>query len=88
MLKQLRLAEERGTGIPAVFGAMAENGSPAPRYEFDEQRTYFTVTLPAHPEHVALSALRESTFLSASGNREAALKRLEAAYQLLKSTAD
>lgn len=55
MLKELRLAEARGTGVPKVFQAMVENGSPPPRYEFDEQRTYFTVTLPAHPEYVALS---------------------------------
>jgi ATP-dependent DNA helicase RecG len=48
MLKELRLAEARGTGVPKVFRAMAENKSPPPRYEFDEQRTYFTVILPAH----------------------------------------
>lgn len=50
MLKELRLAEARGTGIRKVFLAMANNNSPPPRYEFDEERTYFTVILPAHPD--------------------------------------
>lgn len=49
MLKELKLAEARGTGIRKVFRAMIKNGSPPPRYEFDEARTYFTVILPAHP---------------------------------------
>lgn len=47
MLKELKLAEARGTGIDKVFRAMIENGSPPPRYEFDEERSYFTVILPA-----------------------------------------
>jgi ATP-dependent DNA helicase RecG len=52
LLKELRLAEARGTGIPKVFRAMAENDSPPPRYEFDKQRSYFTVILPAHSSRV------------------------------------
>ena len=52
-LKELRLAEARGTGIPKIRRTMEQNGSPAPRFDFDEGRTYFRVTLPAHPEHVA-----------------------------------
>ena len=49
MLKELKLAEARGTGIRKVFKAMLRNGSPPPIYEFDDERTYFTVILPAHP---------------------------------------
>jgi ATP-dependent DNA helicase RecG len=52
MLKELKLAEVRGTGIRKVFRAMAENGSPPPRYEFNDERTYFTVILPAHPDSI------------------------------------
>jgi ATP-dependent DNA helicase RecG len=48
MLKELRLAEGRGTGIRKIFRAMADNGSPPPHYDFDQERTYFTVILPAH----------------------------------------
>jgi ATP-dependent DNA helicase RecG len=31
---------------------MRDNGSPAPLFDFDEQRSYFKVTLPVHPECV------------------------------------
>ncbi len=45
-LKELRLAESRGTGIPRVFDSMARNGSPPPRYEFDAHRTYLPLRCP------------------------------------------
>jgi ATP-dependent DNA helicase RecG len=48
-LKELRLTEGRGTGVPSIFKAMRDNGSPEPRFETDEHRTYFTVVLPIHP---------------------------------------
>jgi len=48
MLKELGLAEARGTGIRKVFRAMITNGSPKPRYEFDKERSYFTAILPAN----------------------------------------
>ncbi|HST62145.1 MAG TPA: RNA-binding domain-containing protein, partial [Longimicrobium sp.] len=48
-LKELRLTEGRGTGVPSIFKAMQDNGSPVPRFETDEARTYFTAVLPIHP---------------------------------------
>jgi ATP-dependent DNA helicase RecG len=48
-LKELRLTEGRGTGVPSIFKAMQDNGSPPPRFETDEGRTYFTTMLPIHP---------------------------------------
>lgn len=51
LLKELRLAEGRGTGIPKVRRMMEQNGSPPPRFDFDAARSYFRVTLPVHPEH-------------------------------------
>lgn len=50
LLKELRLVETRGTGIGKIHRAMAENGSPPPHFEFDEERTYFRVVLPIHPK--------------------------------------
>lgn len=52
LLKELDLAESRGTGLPKMRQDMASNGSPEPRFDFDAGRTYFTVTLPAHPRFV------------------------------------
>ena len=59
MLKELRLAEGRGTGIPKVRRTMQQNGSPPPRFDFDAVRSYFRVTLPAHPEYRSTSGPRD-----------------------------
>ncbi len=72
--------------MPKVYRSMAENGSPEPRFEFDESRSYFTAVLPAHPEYVALSALREAAGLAAVGDRPGAIRRLEAANAALPSS--
>ena len=79
-LKELGLAEGRLSGLPKVFQAMAANGSPPPRFDFDEQRTYFRATLPAHPEYTALSALRDVAHLRALGKQDDALRRIESAW--------
>ncbi len=47
-LKELKLTEGRGTGIPKVLRAMQANGSPLPRFDTDDDRTYFTTFLPIH----------------------------------------
>lgn len=47
-LKELKLVEGRNTGIPTILAAMQANGSERPRFETDEERTYFTVVLPVH----------------------------------------
>lgn len=48
-LKELELTEGRGTGIPTVLKALKENGSPAPRFLTDDDRTVFEVELFIHP---------------------------------------
>lgn len=87
LLKDLGLAEGRLTGLRKVFRAMEANGSPAPRFEFDEQRTYFQATLPAHPEYGALSALRDAAHLRALGDSAEALRRIEAAWMSNQTSA-
>jgi len=47
-LKELRLTEGRGTGLPTIYKAMADNGSPVPVFETDAEATYFLVILPVH----------------------------------------
>jgi ATP-dependent DNA helicase RecG len=80
-LKELRLAEGRGTGLPKIRRSMAENGSPSPIFDFDEGRTYFRITLPAHPEYVALSVLRDYAYKKATGDRNQAREILEEAWR-------
>ena len=49
-LKELELTEGRSTGIPKMLRTMTENGSPAPEFETDEDRTYNLVRLPVHAD--------------------------------------
>ena len=86
-LTDLRLTEERLTGLRKIFLAMERNGSPPPRFDFDEQRTYFRVTLPVHPEFGALSALRDAAHLRALGEDGEALIRVESAWKSNPSSA-
>ena len=59
-LKELDLAEARSTGVPKIFRAMRQNGSPEPIFESDENRTWFLVRLPVH-EKVGQEASRQET---------------------------
>jgi len=53
LLKDVRLAEARGSGIGKIRRSMERAGNPPPRFEFDEpERTFFEVTLPIHPAHL------------------------------------
>ncbi|MDP2113434.1 MAG: KTSC domain-containing protein, partial [Bacteroidota bacterium] len=48
-LKELKLTEGRGTGLPIIYRSLEENGSPPPVFETDDDRNYFLCTLPIHP---------------------------------------
>ena len=79
-LKELGLAEGRGTGVPKIRESLTQNGSPDPTFDFDEQRTYFRATLPAHPEYVALRILRDYAYRQATGDAMGARRLLERAW--------
>ncbi|TKC94670.1 RNA-binding domain-containing protein [Polyangium fumosum] len=83
LLKELGLAEGRGTGIPRVFRSMEQNGSPEPIFDFDDVRSYFRVTLPVHPEYLAILALRDVALLRAVGDRPGATRRLMSAFNAI-----
>ncbi|MBF0529890.1 MAG: putative DNA binding domain-containing protein, partial [Deltaproteobacteria bacterium] len=85
-LKELRLAEGRGTGIPKLYRSMRDNGSGDPFFDFDEQRTYFRVTLPAHPEYIAIAALRDAAHLRAIGEHDEAFQRIEETWKQMPSS--
>ncbi|HSV88583.1 MAG TPA: KTSC domain-containing protein, partial [Bacteroidales bacterium] len=48
-LKELKLTEGRGTGLPIIHSSLEENGSPPPVFETDENNAYFLCILPIHP---------------------------------------
>lgn len=85
-LKELRLAEGRGTGIPKIQRKMQENGSPEARFDFDDERTYFRAILPVHPRYQALHALREAAHLWATGDKKQAIAHLQRAFRSLPSS--
>ena len=50
-LKELRLTEGRGTGIPTMLKALKTNGSVPPKFDTNEpDRIYFLVEFFIHPE--------------------------------------
>lgn len=56
-LKELELTEGRSTGIPTILKALHDNGSPAPRFLTDNDRTFFEVELFIHPSFVIKAPL-------------------------------
>jgi ATP-dependent DNA helicase RecG len=51
-LKELELTEGRATGIPTILQTLSFNGSPAPRFHSDDERTFFEVELFIHPAFI------------------------------------
>lgn len=48
-LKELKLTEGRGTGIPTIVNALKNNGSPLPKFDANEpERIHFIVEIPIH----------------------------------------
>lgn len=69
-LKELKLTEGHATGLPAIKKAMQQNSSPEPLFDFDEERTWFQVTLPIHEkfkQKPALQLPKELTDLTSVG---------------------
>ena len=80
-LKELDLAEGRFTGLPQIYESMRQNGSPAPKFDFDEARSYFRVTLSAHPEYAAVSAIQDAAYLRTVGSLDDAFRRIRQAWE-------
>lgn len=53
-LKELRLTEGRGTGIPTIKRELFDNGSPEAKFDTDEpDRRHFIITIPIHESFIA-----------------------------------
>lgn len=51
-LKELDLTEGRATGIPTIQDELKDNGFPQATIETDEERTYFLIDIPCHPDFI------------------------------------
>ena len=47
-MKELELTAGRATRIPAIFKSLEDNGSPLPKFNTDEDRSFFEVVLFIH----------------------------------------
>ncbi|MCK4667641.1 putative DNA binding domain-containing protein [Candidatus Dependentiae bacterium] len=56
-LKEFNLTEGRGTGLPKMFKAMKDIGSPLPEFMIDDDRSYFLVTFGINPKFSDLEEL-------------------------------
>ncbi len=61
-LKELGLTEGRGTGLPGIYAAMADNGSPEPSFQTDDA-TYFLVTLSARVQGITNQVSNQASSL-------------------------
>lgn len=57
LFKELHLTEGRNTGFRKIRNAMKTNGSPAPVFKTDDERSYFLTVLPIHPAMLIVEEL-------------------------------
>lgn len=62
-LKELDLTEGRATGIPTIQDELRENGSPQATIETDEERTYFLIDIPCHPDFISDKVVLNADFI-------------------------
>ena len=77
-LRELNLAEARGTGVETIFNTMEKNDNPEPEFHFDV--SYFRVKLPAHPKFQAAMLMKDVEELEACGNVSEAREVLRRAF--------
>lgn len=51
-LKELDLTEGRATGIPTIKKELKDNGSPTAVFDTDDDRSYFLIEIPCHPDFI------------------------------------
>jgi len=59
-LKELDLTEGKATGIPTIIRSLKNNGSPAPVFDTNQERSYFQVTLYSHPDFIVNDAVNDA----------------------------
>ena len=62
-LKELDLTEGRATGIPTIQDELRANGSPQATIETDEERSYFLIDIPCHPDFIADKVVLNTDFI-------------------------
>lgn len=50
LFKEIDLSEKKGTGIPKILRELKKNGSPAPEFDMDDDRTYLNTIIRIRDE--------------------------------------
>jgi ATP-dependent DNA helicase RecG len=86
LLKDIRLAEARGSGIGKIFRAMAQNGNPPPSFDIEEGPDgFFSLHLPVHPAFLAPSPAAQPLRLGRAAPADEVLGRAELVAQLWRA---
>ena len=68
-LKEIDLCEQKSTGITKIFEALAQNGSPPPKFETNEEgRDYLQTTIFIHGGFEFEDASNETQLIRDNGN--------------------
>ena len=62
-LKELDLTEGRATGIPTIQDELRSNGSPLATIETDDERSFFLIDIPCHPQFVQEQVMTNRDFV-------------------------
>ncbi len=76
-LKELDLTEGRATGIPTIQSSLEKNGSPKATIDTDDDRTFFLIDIPCHPDFI-------DSKLGDENELEELTEDLKVVYQLVK----
>ena len=77
-LKELDLSEKQSTGISKILKELHSNGSPEPKFETDESRTYLITTIRIHEDFTCRNGMIESMSESMIESMIESLSELEA----------
>lgn len=88
-LKELKLTEGRGTGLPIIYNSLEINGSPPPIFETDDYRSYFLSIIKIHPLfHQIETNVTEDMTKDATKDKEINISSLEDIDYYLRSFND
>lgn len=77
-LKELDLSEKQSTGISKILKELHSNGSPEPKFETDDSRTYLITTIRIHEDFTCRNGMIESMSESMIESMIESLSELEA----------
>ena len=72
------MSEKKGTGIPKILRELKQNGSPAPEFDMDEDRTYLNTIIHIRNGFEVSESMSESMSESERTRMKIVLKHLRA----------